>query len=83
MSDGNGEAFFPIYFPTTMRVTPVFTHTGILRVHGPGIEYRDVSISTVTTQGNIVVLRVVGLSPLTTYALDSATGGVLNFSADL
>ena len=83
VSDGNGEAFFPIYFPTTMRVTPVFTHTGILRVHGPGIEYRDVSISTVTTQGNIVVLRVVGLSPLTTYALDSATGGVLNFSADL
>lgn len=83
VSDGNGEAFFPIYFPTTMRVTPVFTHTGILRIHGPGIEYRDVSISSVTTQGNIIVLRVVGLSPLTTYALDSTTGGVLNFSADL
>lgn len=78
VSDGNANCSFPIYLPTTPRVTrgTFLLKSGQLRVHGKDMDYSAVTAeTTVRVQGNIVSLYCLNLTRLELYTLDSATGG--------
>lgn len=77
VSDGNGDAMFPIVLPVAFKNNATLSYTGTLRVHGPS-GYSDVfPQDTVYVQGNIASITVRGLSSLTAYSLDSITGGLI------
>lgn len=85
ISDGYGEVVFPISLPVTPRSNGTLSIlSGQLRLHGPNIDYFNVTPNQASTvQGNIADISISGLERMTPYTIDGYPPGTILFDFNL